>query len=148
MLYNDDSTVAAKRFEQILTAIESKDKDSLKAMFSKQVLEESTNIDKDIDYLFNFFQGDIVSWEKASLSSHENRNYGEKEKEIWSSFYVDTTEQKYLAFIIEYAEDTTYPENVGVYTLRIIKAEDEETHSGYWQDMKIPGIYHPKVLTE
>jgi hypothetical protein len=27
--------------------------------------------------------------------------------------------------------------------LRIIKAEDKETQSGYWQDMEIPGIYNP-----
>jgi len=34
------------------------------------------------------------------------------------------------------------PDNAGLYTLRVIKAEDEETEFGYWQDMVIPGIYN------
>ena len=40
--------------------------------------------------------------------------------------------------------DTDYPNNVGLYTLRVIKAEDKDTQFGYWQDMKLPGIYIPK----
>ena len=149
MLYNDDSTVAAKRFEQILTAIESKDKDSLKAMFSEQALGESKTIDEDIDYLFSFFQGDVVSCEQEGGPITSLRiDYGSKTKEMKSWFVIKTTAQKYLAFILDYTENTVYPENEGIYALRIIKAENEATEFGYWQDMNIPGIYHPKVLTE
>jgi len=31
--------------------------------------------------------------------------------------------------------------------MRVIKAEDEETEFGYWQDMVIPGIYKPEAIT-
>jgi hypothetical protein len=143
MVFYADDKILAKRFKQILEAIKNEDADSLKMMFSKKVLEESKQIDNDINYLFSIFQGEVVSWEQKGVSSSQNRNYGEITKETRCFFNVDTTSQKYIVYIIEYTEDTVNPENVGLYTLRIIKAEDKETQSGYWQDMEIPGIYNP-----
>jgi hypothetical protein len=143
VFYNADDKVLAKRFEQILVAIENRDTDSLKAMFSKKALEESKQIDEAINYLFSSFHGKVLSLEQKGVSSSENRESGKKIKEISCLFYVDTTaDQKYIAFVLECTENTAHPENVGLYTLRIIKAEDKETQFGYRQDMKIPGIYH------
>jgi len=48
---------------------------------------------------------------------------------------------KNILFLLEYTVDTKNPDNIGLYTLRIINAEDEETQWGSWQKMKIPGIY-------
>jgi len=48
------------------------------------------------------------------------------------------------ATILEYNEDTAHPENIGLYTIRIIREEDRETQFGYWQDMKILGVYRPE----
>ncbi len=49
-----------------------------------------------------------------------------------------------MFFVIDYIKDTMNPDNAGLYTLRVIKAEDKETEFGYWQDMCIPGIYKPE----
>ena len=46
-------------------------------------------------------------------------------------------------FILEYTVDTENSENLGVYALRIVNKEDEDTNMTYWQDMVIPGIYRP-----
>jgi hypothetical protein len=144
MHYNADDRITERQFKQVLIALKNKDKNLLKAMFSKKVLEESNLIDNDIDYLFNFFQGDVISWNQDGGPIVDlNINYGERLKEMKSFFKIYTSEQKYLVFILDYYEDTAHPENVGLYTLRIIKMEDEETQFGYWQDMKISGIYNP-----
>jgi hypothetical protein len=142
---NDDEK-AHHRMELIIKALKNKNKDELKAMFSKQVLIEDKQMDINIEYLFKFFQGDVVSWERrGGLITDWNNDDGNKTTELKSFFYVDTNKQKYIVFLLEYTEDTFHPENVGLYTLRLIKKEDEKTQFGYWQDMKKAGIYRPVI---
>ncbi len=147
MLYNDDSTKATKRIEQILATLKNRDKAALKAMFSPRVLEESKTIDEDIDYLFSFFQGEAISFEKPGVNTSESWNRGEKTKSLRYKIDITTSQQRYIGFIVECIEDTVNPEKIGLYTLRIIKAEDKETQFGLWDDMEIAGIYHPVVST-
>lgn len=59
---DNDEGKADARLEQIIEAIQSKDKDSLKTVFSKQALNEAEDLDGRMDYLFNFVQGNIKSW--------------------------------------------------------------------------------------
>lgn len=49
-----------------------------------------------------------------------------------------------MFFVVEYSTDTFSPDNVGLYTLRVIKAADEETQVTTWKDMEMAGIYKPK----
>lgn len=145
MLNRDsDDKKADARLEQVIEAIKNKDKAALKSMFSKQTLDEADNIDRSIDYIFELFQGEVKSKErKPGLIVDESNNYGHKTREVKSFYNVDTDKQKYLFFLLEYTVDTDHPDNVGLYTLRVIKAEDKETQFGFWQDMKIAGIYKP-----
>ena len=147
MVFYDYDEIAAKRFEQILETLKDKNKDSLRTMFSQKALEDSKDIDEDIDYLFSFFQGEIVSWKQDNGSPIINQSfdYGNRMSEMQSFFTIDTDVQKYIVVIFEYTEDTANPGNVGLYTLRVIKAEnkDEETQFGYWLDIENPGIYCP-----
>lgn len=140
---NDDKKADA-RLEQVIEAIKNKDKDVLKSMFSKQALDETDDFDGSMDYLFDFFQGEVDSWKSNGSIVSETNNYGHKTKEVKSFYNVDTDKQEYLFFLLEYTVDTDHPDNVGLYTLRVIKAEDKETQFGYWQDMKIAGIYKPE----
>lgn len=48
-----------------------------------------------------------------------------------------------MFFLIDYTVDTINPDNEGLYTLRVIKAKDEDTEFGFVEDMTIPGIYIP-----
>ena len=142
----NDEKVADGRLVKILEAIKSKDKNGLKAMFSIQALDKADDIDGKIDYLFSFFQGKVTSWVDNSGGPivYESNDYGHMTKELISFYNVNTDGQEYLFFILKYSVDTDHPENVGLYTLRVIKAEDEKTQFGYWTDMKIAGIYKPK----
>lgn len=145
VFYNDDKKADA-RFEQVLKAIENKDNKGLKAMFSKQAIANAEDMDSSIEYVFNLFQGKVTSWNNNNGGPilDEANDYGHITKEAKSFYNVSTDKQKYIFFILEYTTDTDHPYNVGLYTLRVIKAEDKETQFGYWQDMKIPGVYKPK----
>lgn len=144
MYFNDDKKADA-RLEQVLKVMENKDKKGLKAMFSKQALAKANDMDSSIEYIFNLFQGKVTSWNNyGGFTLDETNDYGHITKEAKSFYNVSTDKQKYIFFLLEYNTDTDHPDNVGLYTLRVIKAVDEKTQFGYWQDMKMPGVYKPK----
>ena len=140
---NDDKKADA-RLEQVIGALQDKDKEALKAMFSKQALDEADDFDGSMNYLFDLFHGKVVSWKRDGQIVDEENNYGHATKESKSFYIVDTVKQKYLFFLLEYTINTDHLDNAGLYTLRIIKAEDEKTQFGPWQNMKKAGIYKPK----
>jgi len=60
-VYVGEERAAKKRIKEILAAIENKDKEAMKALFSKKALAEVNDFDEGVDYLFDFFQGDVQS---------------------------------------------------------------------------------------
>lgn len=143
-MYSDDSQKADARLEQVIEVIKNQDNEALKAMFSEQALDEAVDIDGRIVYLLDFIQGNIESWKRDTWSADKSIHDGKTTNMITSWYKVSTDKEDYLFFLLEYSEDTDNPDNVGLYTLRVIKAEDEETQFSSWQKMQIAGIYKPE----
>jgi hypothetical protein len=85
MLNSDsDETKANTRFEQVIEAIKSKDKDALKSLFSKKALDETADFDSSMNDFFDFFQGKINSWEKLDGPTvFESNDHGHVKKEVF-----------------------------------------------------------------
>ena len=145
-LFYDDTEIAESALEQILDSIKNQDEEALKSVFSKNALIEAEDMDSGIEYLFDFVQGNVTSYDfrtgPGSDGLIENGNRWEK---LVSWFNVVTDKEKYVFFILQYSVDTFDPDNVGVYSLRVVKEADEYTQMTYWTDMEIPGIYQPET---
>lgn len=113
-------------------------------MFSKQALEEANDFDGSLDYLFEFFQGNADSWEQDRFTSETSSESGKKSIILISWYTVTTDKENYKFFVIDYTENTINPDNAGLYTLRVIKAEDKATQFASWQKMQIAEIYKPE----
>jgi len=132
----DDDAIANARLEEVIDALENQDKDALKALFSEQALNESSDFDINMNQLFEFFQGKVDSWEKSSGPSvSTSNNHGHKTKVIDSYYFVNTDKQKYFFLLTDHSVDTDNPDNVGLYLLLVVKAEDREKI--YDQNQKI-----------
>lgn len=148
---NDEKTAEAV-LEHVVEAIKNQDIDTLRAIFSKQAMDDADDFNGEVDHLFGFIQGKIDSWEKSDGPTvFESNNYGHKKKEVSSYYYVNTNKQKYFFLLRDYPVDTNHPDNVGLYMLLVVKAKDEEKiYDGdkkilYDGDKKIShaGIYIP-----
>ena len=60
---DNDRSIANTQFEQIVNACETQDRNALKALFSKKAISETPDIDESIVGLFNFFQGEVLSYD-------------------------------------------------------------------------------------
>lgn len=144
MIYDDSDKKTDARMEQLLETIKNQDKVAFEAVFSKQALNEVNGFDDSMEYLFEFFQGNVDTWKRDRFTSETLSEYGKKSVMLVSWYTVETDKDKYMFFIIDYSEDTINPDKEGLYTLRVIKAEDEDTQFASWQKMTIPGIYMPE----
>ncbi len=131
---------ADARMEQIVSAIKDKDKESLKSLFSKKSLDEANDFENDVDYLFEYLQGDIDSWERDGWASDESIDHGKKSLMIRFGFKVVTDVDEYDFFIIDCNTDTINPDNQGLYMLELIK-DYGNVDLESWQDRMRAGIY-------
>lgn len=131
--------------EQVIEAIKKYDKDAIKSIFSKQAINETKNMDNGMNYLFDLIKGNIKSWKNETWASEKKVEGVKKSVEIDSWYIVTTDEGVYKFFLLDYATDTINPDNEGLYSLRAIKAEDEETQFTYMEHIRIPGIYIPNT---
>lgn len=145
-LFKSDASIANERFEQILDACQKQDATALKEMFSEKAISEAANFDDSITALFDFFQGEVTTYEnvcggpKVEQANNEDGT-NRKWKKMSSSYDFETNEQKYRLAFEEYVVDTANADNIGIYSLYIIKAEDSKTEFAYWGGWEFnPGI--------
>ena len=136
---------ADARIEQIITAIQDKDKEALESLFSDKSLAESIDFVGGVEYLFDFFNGTVESWERIALSFGESIDHGERIQKLRSWYTVNTDKEKYAFLLIEFTLDTKNPDNTGLYTLRVIKDEDKDMLFPSWQKIEVAGIYKPNL---
>ena len=117
-----DSFYADERFQILLTAIEEEDKEAIINLFSMTSIEEIENLDQELENLFAFIQGEYISWNSTSQSVSEvNAGWTRME----TSFILETTEETYMIAVGDQKKNRQYPENVGTFTIRVVKEEDQ-----------------------
>ena len=134
-----DEQRADARMEQIISAIKEKDGDALKSLFSKKALDEASDFENDVDYLFEFVQGTIDTWERDGIAGSESIDHGKKSSMLRFAINVNTHKEVYRLFVIDYNTDTINPDNQGVYMLEVRLADSPNT--GSWQERMRAGLY-------
>ena len=136
----DDSLdkVAEERFDGIISALENKDKEAIKSMFSKQALEEIENLDESIAYIMNCYKGELKSVDK-SLATDENLNGKNRKVTIKADYTVITDVETYNLFFIEIS-NTESPDENGLYMIWLSKESEKEKYQGNYG----AGIYFPE----
>lgn len=147
-----DEEIANEKLNQIIGYIENNDEEGLESMFSKRALDESDDFSENAELLFDFFEGDSVSWEKSS-GPHVSKvaNYGEIVKEVSSYYFVETDKESYFFLINDFPEDDVNADNEGLYMVLVVLAEnrldiyepDNEILYVDGEKVRTPGIYLP-----
>jgi hypothetical protein len=144
VIFDNSRSVANARMEQILDALESKDKDALRSLFSQKALRESGDFDADTDYLFELFQGNVISCTQGSgLHSAEKSRYGKRSEELDSYYIVETDVETYKIEVNDYVTDTIDPGNEGLYALYVRRGSVVGPNDNTGE--RSAGIYMPDV---
>ena len=147
-LMKDDSSVANDKFSELIDAIQTQDINTLKSLFSKNALKEAENLDESIRHLFDYFQGELISYNDwGGPGVKAEMEYGDYQEVYDATYDFETAQDKYRLWMEIITVDTTDADNVGIRSLYIIRfEEDTRTDFAYRGDRKhTPGINIGKV---
>lgn len=136
----DDSLdkLAEKRCEDIVAALENKDSSAIKAMFSQKAIEEAEDLDDEIEYIIEHYEGSLKSF-KGTTSTEENINGKSKKTTVKADYTVITDKQTYVLFFVEVSNTDDETEN-GIYRLWLSKESEKDAYYGHFD----AGIYIPE----
>lgn len=152
LMNSSDEKLVDERFQNIIDVLKNNDAEGIKALFSKAAIAESVDFEANADKLFTFISGNIESWERLNgLTVIDSVETEKRQKEIKSGYYVYTEDETYYFFLLDYPVNTIDPSYAGLYTLLVVKAEDEmKVYDGDEKilydgirELSLPGIHVP-----
>ncbi len=149
-LYSDEK-VAEKKAEQLFLAMESKDKEAIIELLSEVTINQALELDAQIDALFDYFDGEIVSYYDFCggpyvSTSQEN---GLMTQYMESTYELKTTSCDYRICFGFTTIDDINEDNIGIKFIYIIKAADDPTPDyAYRGDGKMTSGIHIGLIYE
>ncbi len=141
--HNSEPEIAGEMFSRIARACKDQDADALAQLFSPNALADTEDFAADAQALFDLFDGNVAAiadW--AGPMSEGSSQDGESWKMIQSSVDFQTWDQDLRLAMLICTQNTKAPENVGLQSLYLIRAEDSDLEIAYWGGWEwLPGIH-------
>lgn len=139
-----DQRKVNQKFEEVLTALQTQDSSTLRLLFSEESLQKAEAFDETVPELFVYFEGSVESvndWGACYVETSKEDNQIVQSME--ATYDVKTTKGDFRFAVRYVAQDTVNPNNVGIHSLYIVKAQDDSSlEYAYWGDGKFtPGIH-------
>lgn len=143
-LFKDkDKVISDNRITDIIYAIEQKDFDKLISMFSITAKNDTENLEEQAEsFIKKFDDSNLKIQDNAGPIVYDDTENGKKTKKIINWYEVYGEKNNYTIFFVEWAEDTSNNDAVGLYSLRIIEEKDFDEQFIEHEKMEIAGIYY------
>lgn len=131
---DNDSKLANFKATEIVEAIESRQRDKIKSLFSLTV---SCDFNESINELFQYYKEEHLNIEHSGGPNvSDSFSQGNTEKMIRASYKIITEENVYSMSFTWCSEDDFNPQNIGLRSLYLIKDIDNPHYSKYvyWGD--------------
>jgi hypothetical protein len=141
--FNNDNKISEDKFKSFLFAIETGNKDTIRALFSYNKINNISDFDDDIDGLLTYYQGNHSSYDYWGLGTDIDVDSGITKKWFNISYDVTTPIDVYRIAIYWCVQDTGDDANVGIWSLYILKlSADSNPDYAYRGDGQwTPGIH-------
>lgn len=114
--------------EQFITCLDNQDKEGMKELFAKGVLEQDEDLDNQIERLFKFYEGNttkntLLSSVRNGFSEHKGTDYGIIVHDVSTWFYIYTDKQIYVCDATVRITDDKGELGKGIKTLSVMTEE-------------------------
>ena len=123
-------------------AVQNKNTNGIKDVFSNRACVDAGNMETQVNELFEFIKGDLISWdweESPVVEDVSESGATTKHEMFW--FSLRTSEDIYSVFFSYYPVDESDPDNKGVCSMLILRECDEHRLEGTMNEWStVPGI--------
>ena len=142
-LLNSDTKTEVEAIKEaettIIEALNRKDKELLKSVFSEDALSKDPAIEEEIDYLFDLYEGDFIEVTYRNHSSSDHWGEPGNTKRILARCNIKTSKTIYELHYCLWAIQEQNPAKKGVYSIQLF--EYEEKAAGYFS---MAGVQTPE----
>lgn len=135
-----DKQQAEEMMQEIINALEARDAEAIKELFSSYALENAYDLDGRIEELMDFYPGSNGGYE-GNVRTHETTDYGDKIYVLMAKYTVTNDDETYQMRLTMETENDVNPEKVGLYMIQVM-TEEAKPEGFKWKDEEDePGIY-------
>ncbi len=133
--YKTEREISHEIFDVLLIGLHKRDEDLIRSVYSKNVLEETDNLEESFSELWDFFQGDILSYDDfpGLIESDGCYDHGNKWIDLEGCYTINTSVRSYFITFKTRKIDTFDSGTEGLRSLYIV---NDETWDGE------EGVYH------
>jgi hypothetical protein len=122
-----------KYFESTLYFIHERNKMYISDLFPTNKRGDENQLDENIDRLLSYYEGDLVSYERDDIDEYAYIDQDVIIRRYAVTCQVSTTSNNYRIAILWCGDDPDC-QNVGLWSLYVIKADEYNSDEPYWGD--------------
>jgi len=145
--FGSEQQMSDQIMEEMIQALDARDSEALKEMFSKEALIEAKDLDQQIAEMMKFYKGKMVSYKGIASSQTNSENGEDVEKDFQGHYTLVTDKETYQVLYEHKPIDRESPDKIGLSSLELITQaffdkNKEEIGPYEWQaDLNGPGVY-------
>lgn len=126
--------------DTLFNALEEKDPQAIKGLFSEYAINNTYDLDGKINRLINFYPGADGGYESSSISDESN-DYGTKSQTLELTLVIQNQEFKYKVNIGMFIRNDLDSSKIGVHLIEVL-VEEKAPSNFKWKSIDAaPGIY-------
>jgi hypothetical protein len=130
--------------QRIIEALEEKDEDALRSLFSTRALAEADDLDEGLKYIMSVYKGSFITYENTGADNSNYFGAPGRTRMVKIGFEVTTDEEAYYLYFRYWLINEQDLSAEGLYMIKLDMLEALESESfmggGHYDR---PGIYHP-----
>lgn len=127
----------------IITAVENKDFEMFKSVYSDYALEKAADIEKGFEYICGLYSGSFKEF-LHSNNSGGTEYFNESRGSIYNPSFGLQTDEKYYILRFTQWDFPEYPSMSGVHCVQLVECTKEDAEYVGGKSFVFPGVYYPE----
>jgi len=131
--------------QQIVAALDARDKEVLRSLFSEKALSEADDMDEGLDYIMETYKGTSKTYESGGSQIQDHYGSPGRTKTIFGFYNIETNYKSYMLYFEYQLIDASSPDAIGLTFVKLVdfdmwdRDEANRDSSSYGK----VGIYNP-----
>jgi len=141
MMQNDsDKEKANAVMEPLVEALEEKDVESVKELFSTYAFENSDNLEEKIGELMDYYPGYDGEYE-VTVSTEEYMNRGVGWYVLYAHYHLTKDDKPYEIMLTILSREDREPDKIGLYSIQVMESEEWPEGFKWREEDDDPGVF-------